>query len=319
MRIGKKPVLMVVLFLFSLSICAQAGVTVDFLAGTPAGWDLQTLPGDVARNNTVDWNDLSVIAQYWLNGSCGSGNNWCGKADIDKNAGVDLEDYALLSKSWGKQAGSKVLLQTIYGTGQDSAGNITANSVRNMQINKGQAMAFAVPQNTLLDKAIIKCSAIGVPGKSAYNNNIRIRLFNVTGKGYLTSGHTMTKADPGSGASSIFDVYYCAPVWVMPSHTEGTATTKYTDMAINFDSLPVTAGEYLITFDPLDVDGESNTWGNLVRGTGTEPANMGLYPDGVALPKRATVTAGNTYWYQLDATSNTNYTGYSNLYNLCLK
>ena len=107
----------------------------------------------------------------------------------------------------------------------------------------------------------------------------------------------------------------------MPAHTE--TSQNLSDMVINFNSLPATAGEYLITFDvPVDEDmigNWSNTWGNLVRAnTTTDAANMGKYPDGTPLPKRATVTVGstpgNTYWYQLDQTNSTSYMGYSNLF-----
>jgi len=309
----RKTALAAMLVWSCLAISTQADVTVEFLPGTSAGWDLQGLDGDIARNNTVDWNDLNVLAQNWLNEGCSSANSWCNKADIDKSASVDFDDYALLATGWGKQAGSKVLLQTIYGTAQDSAGNITANTVRAISKDKGLAMAFAVPQNTLLDKAIFKC--VGKP-----NESIRIRLFNVTGKGYLNSGHTMTKADPGSGSSAIFDIMYWTPIYVVPSHTEGTQ--NLTDMIINFNGLPVTTGEYLITFDvPLEdmIGNWSNTWGSLVRsGSSTISDNMGKYPDGTPLPKRATVTVGsttgNTYYYQLETTSSTSYTAYSYLF-----
>ena len=89
-------------------------------------------------------------------------------------------------------------------------------------------------------------------------------------------------------------------------------------MVINFGPLPVTAGDYFITFD-VDASSPSNTWGNAVRsGNTTESDNMGKYPDGSPLPKRATVTTssatGNTYYYQLEATSSTSYTAYSYLF-----
>lgn len=313
MLVCKKTALITVFLLVCLPVCMRADITVDFFAGTSAGWSFQGIDGDIARNNAVDWSDLAILAQHWLNEGCADANNWCARADIDQSSGVAFDDYALLATGWGKQAGSKVLLQTIYGTAQDSAGNITANLVRALSKNKGLAMAFAVSQDVLLDKGIFKCV-----GK--VNESIRIRLFNVTGKGYLASGHTMTKADPGTASSAMFDIMYWTPISAMPAHTEGSQNLS--DMVINFNSLPLSAGEYLITFDVPETDligNSSNTWGSIVRATSlADVTNMGNYPDGNPLPKKATVTVGstlgNTYWYQLDATSSTSYTGYSNLF-----
>ena len=67
MRIYKCAALSLVLFVFVLPVSVKAAVTVEFLAGTPAGWDFHALATDIARNNTVDLNDLNVIAQHWLN------------------------------------------------------------------------------------------------------------------------------------------------------------------------------------------------------------------------------------------------------------
>ncbi len=57
-------------------------------------------PGDLNTDGTVDWNDLDVIAQQWLDAGCGDPNQWCAGADIDKNTNVDLTDYALLAQDW---------------------------------------------------------------------------------------------------------------------------------------------------------------------------------------------------------------------------
>ena len=122
----------------------------------------------------------------------------------------------------------------------------------------------------------------------------------------------MTKADPGSGGALLIDSTITTPSSV-PSRTEGSI--KYTDMIINFGPLEVTAGEYLLVFDAM---GESNTWGTLIRGTTTEYIGMGTYPDGVPLPKRATVTnstsIGNTYYYELSTNTDASYTPRTNLF-----
>ena len=80
--------LLFVALMLGMSNPASAAVTISWEAGTSAGWNFYELDGDIARNNTIDWADLSVIAQYWLNSSCDGTNQWCGGADIDDSTGV---------------------------------------------------------------------------------------------------------------------------------------------------------------------------------------------------------------------------------------
>ena len=279
----------------------------EFQADTPQGWDFYELDSDIIINNTIDWDDLNVIAAHWLSSSCGDLDQWCGGADIDSSTGVDFTDYALLANDWGKQGAKDVLLQTIYGTEQDADGVITANTLRAMSKDKGCAMAFAVPQNTALYKGIFKC-AYGSTGWRS-GEQLRVRLYDVTGKGYLTFGHSVSRADPGSGGTLLMDLMTTTPSPV-PYHSELDDGRQYSDLVINFGPLEVAAGEYFITFDPC---GPSNTWGNMVRGSTAAIADaMGKYPDGTPLPKRATVTTtsamGNTYHYEVGSTSDTSYT-----------
>jgi hypothetical protein len=178
-------------------------------------------------------------------------------------------------------------------------------------------MAFQIPQNTILNKGTFKCFG-GDSGVWRTGEKLHVRLFNVTGKGYLTYNHSgVSKADPGGGNSAIIDCMATTPNPV-PYHSETDVPARqYTDMVINFGPLPVNAGEYFIT---VDVDpSSSNTWGVFVRsGSAAVSDNMGKYPDGSPLPKRATVTtssvAGNTYYYQLDSTAATSYTPFSYLF-----
>ena len=114
-------------------------MTVDFSAGTPAGWDFHEIDSDIARNNTVDWDDLAVIAAHWLNSGCDGTNQWCAGADIDSSSGVDLIDYAILTGDWAKTGAQNVLLQTIYGTAQDLNGMITDNAAKPLQELQGDS------------------------------------------------------------------------------------------------------------------------------------------------------------------------------------
>ena len=176
--------------------------TIQFVAGTPDGWDFGELDSDIALNNSVDWGDLGVIAQHWLASGCDGTNQWCGNADMDASSEVDFVDYALLTSEWSKQGAKTILLQTIYGTAQDAQGNITVNTNKALTPDKGCAMAFNVPQNTALGQGIFKCYGNPIVA----GNTIRVRFYDVTGKNYLSfSGHpTVSKADPASGGEQLF-------------------------------------------------------------------------------------------------------------------
>ena len=257
----------------------------------------------------ADYNDLAVLANRWLVSGC-SAPGWCSRADIDGTGTVEFRDYALFAKDWSQVSAEHVLLQTIYGTAQDLNGNITANNSREFYTNLGTAMALSVPADTTVDKAIFKCYGIEPMDR------VRLRLYNVTGLGYLQYGHTMSRANPGGvGNDPVLDILVTAGTNPVESHTELGDGKAYTDMVIDFASSDVTGpGEYLITFDPES----SHANFGMVRGLLADTAGMGKYPDGNDLPKRATVTTsssqGNTYYYQLGEYSSANYIAYSNLF-----
>lgn len=58
-----------------------------------------TSPGDFDRDNCVNYEDLAVLAAYWLKSGCGS-PNWCGETDLDRDTGVNLSDYSILAGRW---------------------------------------------------------------------------------------------------------------------------------------------------------------------------------------------------------------------------
>ena len=55
---------------------------------------------DLNIDCTVDINDLSILAQHWLQTDCNSSNDFCAGADIDRNGGVNFEDYRILADDW---------------------------------------------------------------------------------------------------------------------------------------------------------------------------------------------------------------------------
>ena len=236
------PALLSLLIISCLLCNVSAGAaSVSFVAGTSAGWDFHELAGDIARNNTVDLNDLNVLAQRWLNTGCDGASQWCSGADIDTSTTVDFIDYALLANDWAKTGAGDVLLQTIYGSAQDSAGNITANAAHALSRGKECLMVFAVPEATALDVGWFKLVGFKV------DYTFRVRLFNVTGQDLLNTGHTITKSSLDSG-TPLVDVSLGTGSSV-PYHTEPTGTQHYTDLIVNFGPLEVTAGDYLIAFN----------------------------------------------------------------------
>jgi hypothetical protein len=54
---------------------------------------------DLTSDNTVDLEDLAILAQYWRDSSCVS-PDWCGGADLDKGNAVGWEDVAVLAGHW---------------------------------------------------------------------------------------------------------------------------------------------------------------------------------------------------------------------------
>ena len=55
---------------------------------------------DLAYDNTVEAQDLSWFTSLWLNSGCNPNNNYCDRADINRDGIVDLVDYSLLSNNW---------------------------------------------------------------------------------------------------------------------------------------------------------------------------------------------------------------------------
>lgn len=70
--------------------------------GTTPGkvWSFTTqkLTGDITKNCRVDWFDLKILADEWLN-SC-TAPEWCAGADIDESTSVDFKDFAMIALNW---------------------------------------------------------------------------------------------------------------------------------------------------------------------------------------------------------------------------
>ncbi|HIJ54376.1 MAG TPA: hypothetical protein HPP66_14675, partial [Planctomycetes bacterium] len=89
-------------------------VLITFLGGFP--WEsLRTaeaqfnLAGDLDGDQRVDFGDLRILAQQWL-------DPWCVVsdcvADLDDADGVNMLDYAVLAGNW--QQGQKVVINEIH-------------------------------------------------------------------------------------------------------------------------------------------------------------------------------------------------------------
>lgn len=60
----------------------------------------ETRFSDLAYNHTIDTADLIDLMLHWLDSNCNPDNNYCDKADINRDGTVDLTDYSLLGNNW---------------------------------------------------------------------------------------------------------------------------------------------------------------------------------------------------------------------------
>ncbi len=73
-------------------------------AGEMGGGDYQLSggfwPGALWQQCFVDFEHFARFAMYWLNASCGPGNDWCEGADLDWSTDVGLSDLDELAWWW---------------------------------------------------------------------------------------------------------------------------------------------------------------------------------------------------------------------------
>lgn len=90
---------------FSLDTTVTTGSLVDFCVAPRAndGTDTTTFtvvigyyPGDMDGDGDIDWNDVRILAERWLD-RCRPSEGYCQGADIDQNWKVDLGDFAILA------------------------------------------------------------------------------------------------------------------------------------------------------------------------------------------------------------------------------
>jgi len=56
--------------------------------------------GDLNGDDGVNMIDFSLLTTKWKSENCDQGNNWCEKADVNKDGGVDFGDIALFVETW---------------------------------------------------------------------------------------------------------------------------------------------------------------------------------------------------------------------------
>jgi hypothetical protein len=69
-------------------------ISVVFVQDPPAG--------DLAIDGIVNIYDLAEFSYYWLADNGGKSNDYCERADVNKNGIVDFADFALLAANWLK-------------------------------------------------------------------------------------------------------------------------------------------------------------------------------------------------------------------------
>jgi formylglycine-generating enzyme required for sulfatase activity len=93
------------------------GFQVSFLdtAGMTARTEWQggpyvSLCADTTGDALVNFGDLANLAAHWRQESCGTGNSWCGGADVDRSAAVDTVDLAAVTNDWMVRDGASLAL-----------------------------------------------------------------------------------------------------------------------------------------------------------------------------------------------------------------
>ena len=57
-----------------------------------------TPPGDINGDGVVDWDDLAILVEQWLD-RCRIGE-WCGGCDLNESGRVDFDDFAIFASDW---------------------------------------------------------------------------------------------------------------------------------------------------------------------------------------------------------------------------
>ncbi|UCE99626.1 MAG: hypothetical protein JSV82_00740 [Planctomycetota bacterium] len=50
----------------------------------------------------IDWCDLAPLLGKWQDNACSDANDWCCRADLNRDSEVDLKDFAWLAKYWSQ-------------------------------------------------------------------------------------------------------------------------------------------------------------------------------------------------------------------------
>lgn len=63
-------------------------------------FNVQPKAGDLAVDGVVDWADLARLGRYWLSSESSRRNDYCERADADRNGAVNLFDFARMAANW---------------------------------------------------------------------------------------------------------------------------------------------------------------------------------------------------------------------------
>ena len=63
-------------------------------------FNVEPLAGDLVVDRIVDMTDLLELGHYWLSADAGSHNDYCERADTNRDGAVNLVDFALLASNW---------------------------------------------------------------------------------------------------------------------------------------------------------------------------------------------------------------------------
>jgi hypothetical protein len=55
---------------------------------------------DLKPDAHINFVEFAMFAAHWLETGCNLQNNWCGRADLDRNKDVDFNDLKMLADNW---------------------------------------------------------------------------------------------------------------------------------------------------------------------------------------------------------------------------
>ena len=154
------------------------------------------IDGDINNDSKVNFDDLAIIAENWLD-NC-SGPSWCNGADINTDNIVNMQDYAIYAGNWGKDSSLALWYQMDsaddFNLGQNIggvSGRTYVTNAANGQLASGMTahsgIFFDSTQNALRMNGVHPCKIMGQENGNALFTSRTQYTFSLKAKGDLSA------------------------------------------------------------------------------------------------------------------------------------